>query len=144
VFAGVRRYSLSAAAGALVAVPILLWLAPDLVRLFFTEKNVGATDALRLIVIAGALQFVFGWTKSFPVSIGRPNLRIWAHGLETVVLVPLVVAFGAAWGATGAAGAVLVATIAFVAFWTGLFLRIRREPESENAPAPPQVEVATP
>ena len=144
VFAGVRRYSLNAAAGALVAVPILLWLAPDLVRLFFTEKNVGATDALRLIVIAGALQFVFGWTKSFPVSIGRPNLRIWAHGLETVVLIPLVVAFGAAWGATGAAGAVLVATVVFVAFWTVLFLRIRREPESENAPAPPQVEVATP
>ena len=56
----------------------------------------------------------------------------------------LVVAFGAAWGATGAAGAVLVATIVFVAFWTVLFLRIRREPESENAPAPPQVEVATP
>jgi O-antigen/teichoic acid export membrane protein len=95
-------------------------------------------------VIAGALQFVFGWTKSFPVSIGRPNLRIWAHGLETVVLVPLVVAFGATWGATGAAGAVLVATIVFVAFWTVLFLRIRREPESETAPAPPHVEVATP
>jgi O-antigen/teichoic acid export membrane protein len=128
VFGGVRRYSRGAAAGVLVAVPILWWLAPDLIRIFFTSKNLGATDALRLIVVAGALQFVFGWTKSFPVSIGRPNLRIWTHGVETIVLVPLVVAFGAAWGATGAAGAVLVSTVAFVLYWTFLFVRIKKEP----------------
>ena len=139
VFAGVRRYSLGAAAAVLVAVPLLLWLAPDLVRLFFTSKNVGATDALRLIVVAGALQFVFGWTKSFPVSIGRPKLRIWAHGLETLVLIPLVVVLGSAWGATGAAGAVLASTVAFIAFWTALFLRIRREPGSQGT-HPPQPE----
>ncbi len=136
VFAGVRRYSLGAAAAVLVAGPLLLWLAPDLVRLFFTSKNVGATDALRLIVVAGALQFVFGWTKSFPVSIGRPKLRIWAHGIETLVLIPLVVVLGSAWGATGAAGAVLVSTVVFIAFWTGLFLRIRREPASQGTHPP--------
>jgi O-antigen/teichoic acid export membrane protein len=144
VFAGVRRYSLGAAAAVIPAVPLLLWLAPDLVRLFFTAKNVGATNALRLIVIAGALQFVFGWTKSFPVSIGRPNLRIWAHGVETLVLVPLVVVFGAAWGATGAAAAVLVATVVFVGFWTVLFVRIRREPESANIPTPQPIGVVAP
>jgi O-antigen/teichoic acid export membrane protein len=120
-------------------VPLLLWLAPDLVRLFFTSKNVGATDALRLIVVAGALQFVFGWTKSFPVSIGRPKLRIWAHGIETLVLIPLVVVLGAVWGATGAAGAVLASTVAFIVFWTALFLRIRREPASQGT-HPPQPE----
>ena len=144
VFAGVRRYSVGAAAGVLVAVPLLLWLAPDLVRLFFTSKNVGATDALRLIVVAGALQFVFGWTKSFPVSIGRPKLRVWAHGIETLVLVPLVVVLGAAWGATGAAGGVVASTVAFIAFWTVLFLRIRREPASQSAAAPPPVEAVLP
>jgi O-antigen/teichoic acid export membrane protein len=144
VFAGVRRYSLGAAAGVLVAVPLLLWLAPDLVRLFFTSKNLGATDALRLIVIAGALQFVFGWTKSFPVSIGRPQLRIWAHGIETLVLIPLVVVLGAAWGATGAAGAVLASTVAFIAVWTVLFLRIRREPASQGNAAPQPVEAVLP
>jgi len=139
VFAGVRRYSLGAAAGVLVAVPLLLWLAPDLIRLFFTPKNLGATDALRLFIIAGALQFVFGWTKSFPVSIGRPKLRIWAHGIETLVLIPLVVVLGSVWGATGAAGAVLASTVAFIAFWTALFLRIRREPGSQGT-HPPQPE----
>jgi O-antigen/teichoic acid export membrane protein len=143
VFAGVRRYSLGATAAVLVAVPLLLWLAPDLVRLFFTSKNVGATDALRLIVVAGALQFVFGWTKSFPVSIGRPKLRIWAHGIETLVLIPLVVVLGAAWGATGAAAAVLVSTVAFIAYWTALFLRIRREPGSQGT-RPTQPEAVLP
>jgi O-antigen/teichoic acid export membrane protein len=139
VFAGVRRYSFGAAAAVLVAVPLLLWLAPDLVRLFFTSKNVGATDALRLIVVAGALQFVFGWTKSFPVSIGRPKLRIWAHGIETLVLIPLVLVLGSVWGATGAAGAVLASTVVFIVFWTALFLRIRREPGSQGT-HPPQPE----
>jgi O-antigen/teichoic acid export membrane protein len=139
VFAGVRRYSFGAAAAVLIAVPLLLWLAPDLVRLFFTSKNAGATDALRLIVVAAALQFVFGWTKSFPVSIGRPKLRIWAHGIETLVLIPLVVVLGSVWGATGAAGAVLASTVVFIAFWTALFLRIRREPGSQGT-HPPQPE----
>jgi O-antigen/teichoic acid export membrane protein len=144
VFAGVRRYSLGAAAAATVVLVPLLLFAPDVVRLLFTSKNVGATNALRLILLAGALQFVVGWTKSFPVSIGRPKLRIWTHGLETLVLVPLVVALGAAWGATGAAGAVLASTVAFVAFWTALFLRIRREPDLQVVPAPTPVEVVAP
>jgi O-antigen/teichoic acid export membrane protein len=144
VFAGVRRYSLGAAAAVIVAVPVLVWLAPDLVRLFFTSKNIGATDALRLMVVASALQFVFGWTKSFPVSIGRPKLRIWAHGIETLVLIPLVVVLGAVWGATGAAAAVIASTVAFIAFWTALFLRIRREPASQSTAAPQPVEALLP
>ena len=28
-----------------------------------------------IVLVAAVLQFVFGWTKSFPVSIGRPSLR---------------------------------------------------------------------
>jgi O-antigen/teichoic acid export membrane protein len=144
VFAGIRRYSIGAVAVVAVTLPLLLWFAPDLVRILFSAKNVGATDALRIIVIAGAVQFVVGWTKSFPVSIGRPNLRIWTHGLETLVLVPLVVGLGSAWGATGAAGGVLASTVVFAAFWTILFLRIRREPEVRSAPAPQPVEVVAP
>jgi O-antigen/teichoic acid export membrane protein len=144
VFAGIHRYSLGAAAVVAVTLPPLLVFAPDLVRVLFSAKNVGATDAFRLIVVAGALQFIVGWTKSFPVSIGRPNLRIWTHGVETLVLVPLVIALGTAWGATGAAGGVLAATVVFAAFWTVLFLRIRREPDVQNLPAPTPVEVVAP
>jgi O-antigen/teichoic acid export membrane protein len=144
VFAGIRRYSLGAVAVVALIFPPLLVFAPDLVRVLFSAKNVGATDALRLILVAGAIQFVIGWTKSFPVSIGRPNLRIWTHGLETAVLIPLVVTLGAEWGATGAAGGVLASTVVFAVFWTILFLRIRREPDLRTVPAPAPMEVVVP
>ncbi len=126
VFTGVRRYSLAAAGvTGLLLVPLLL-LMPDLIRLAFGGEFVGATDAARLVLLAAVVQFVFGWTKSFPVTIGRPNLRVTTHGLETLVLVPLTLALGAAWGATGAAAALLVSTLVFAAAWLLLFVRVRR------------------
>jgi O-antigen/teichoic acid export membrane protein len=141
VFAGIRRYSAAAAALTIVALPPLLVFTPDLARLLFSAKNLGAVDATRIVIIAGGLRMVFGWTKSFPVSIGRPNLRIWTHGVEMLVLVPLAGIFGAAWGATGAAGAVLASSVAFCAYWTVLYVRIRREPP-EPAQRPLEAVVA--
>jgi O-antigen/teichoic acid export membrane protein len=127
VLAGLRRYVVGASAAMAVAIVPLWLLMPALVELVLPDYT-AATDAARIILLVGALQLVFGWTKSFPVSIGRPNLRILAHGVETAVLVPLLVVFGAEWGATGAAGAVLVSTIAFAAVWTAIILRLRKEP----------------
>ncbi|TML04637.1 MAG: hypothetical protein E6G36_05345 [Actinobacteria bacterium] len=140
VFAGIRRYTLGMAAAAAVILPPLLVFTPEVARLLFSAKNEGAVDATRIVIVAGALRMVYGWTKSFPVSIGRPALRIWTHGLELLVLVPLVGVFGAKWGATGAAAAVLVSSVAFCLYWTFLFLRIRREP----APAGASLEAALP
>jgi O-antigen/teichoic acid export membrane protein len=72
------------------------------------------------------------------VSIGRPGLRVVAHGIESIVLIPLVVVFGIAWGATGAGAAVLVSTVVFCALWTVMLIRIRREPrDTVPAVAPP-------
>ena len=140
VFAGIRRYMLGMAVVAGAILPPLLVFTPELARLLFSAKNVGAVDATRIVIVAGALRMVYGWTKSFPVSIGRPALRIWTHGLEMLVLIPLVAVFGAKWGATGAAAAVLVSSAAFCIYWTVLFLRIRREP----APAGASLEAALP
>src|SRR5207249_8536749 len=94
-----------------------------------------ASDAARVMLLAGALQLVLAWTKSLPVSIGRPGLRILTHGVETIVLIPLVLALGAVWDATGAAVATLVATAAFAAVWVVLLVRISREPLSLPAKA---------
>ena len=141
VFAGIRRYSAAATALTAVALPPLLVFTPDIARLLFSAKNLGAVDATRIVIIAAALRMVFGWTKSFPVSIGRPNLRIWTHGVEMLVLVPLAGIFGAAWGATGAAGAVLASSVAFCAYWAVLYVRIRREPP-EPAQRPLEAVVA--
>ena len=143
VFAGIRRYMLGMAVveGALL-VPLLVF-TPELAKLLFSAKNAGAVDATRIVIVAGALRMVYGWTKSFPVSIGRPSLRIWTHGLEMLVLVPLVGVLGSRWGATGAAGGVLASSVAFCLAWTFLFLRIRREPAPAAAAGPP-LEAAVP
>jgi len=134
VFAGIRRYMLGMAAVVVVILPLLLVFTPELAKLLFSAKNVGAVDATRIVIVAGALRMVYGWTKSFPVSIGRPALRIWTHGLEVLLLIPLVAVFGNEWGATGAAAAVLVSSAAFCLYWSVLFLRIRREPAHPAAP----------
>ncbi len=145
VFASLRRYTISATALMVVVVPPLYLLMPDLLRIVFYPGANGAADAdataaaARLILFAGALQVIWGWAKSFPVSIGRPGLRVLTHGIESIVLIPLVVVFGLAWGATGAAGAVLASTVVFCALWTVLLVRIRREPRTIVAPPPPTV-----
>lgn len=138
VLGGVRRYSLAALALMAVVVPIAWWLMPDLVRLVLGDDYANAVDAARLILVAAAIQLVYGWTKSLPVSIGRPNLRIVAHAIETAVLIPLLIPLGAEWGATGAAGAVVVSTVVFAAVWTVLLLRLKVQPVAP----PPEVQAA--
>ena len=107
---------------------------PFLVRVVFGEEYEGAVDAARIVLVAAALQLVLGWTKSFPVSIGRPGLRVVAHGVEAAVLLPLTVVFGAAWGVTGAAVAVLVSVIAFAAVWAVLLGRVRADVAGSSRP----------
>ena len=127
VFAGVRRYTLGAAGlGAVILVPAL-WLMPTLVRWVYTAKYVPATDAFRLVLVAGIVQLVVGWSKSLPVTIGRPGLRVLTHGIEVLVFVPLVLVLGWHWGATGAAAAVLASSVAFALTWAVLIVGIRRE-----------------
>ena len=111
----------------LVAVPVFLLAMPWLVRVVFGEEYEGAVDAARIVLFAAAVHFTLGWTKSLPVTVGRPRLRILTHGLETLVAVPLVAAFGAEWGATGAAVAVLVSTIVFAIAWLVVIARLRGE-----------------
>jgi O-antigen/teichoic acid export membrane protein len=127
VLDGVKRYMLGAAVVAAVSVPIFMWAMPWLVKVVFGEEYEPAVVAARIVLVAAALQLVFGWTKSFPVTIGRPGLRILAHGIETAVLLPLVAALGAEWGVTGAAWAILAASVVFAVTWALLLLRVRAE-----------------
>ncbi len=127
IFRGVRMYMLAAAGLMAIVVPILFLLMPWLVRLVFGAGFAGAVDAARIALFAGAIQFVFGWSKSFPVSIGQPHKRILALGVETVVLLGLTVTLGAAYGVTGAAVAMLVSSAVFAALWSVLLLRLQAE-----------------
>lgn len=127
VFAGIRSYTKWAGALMVVAVPVFFVAMPWLIRIVFGSEYDGAVAAARIVLVAAAIQFALGWTKSLPVTVGRPRLRIVTHGLETLVAIPLAAVLGAEWGVTGAAVAVLLSTLAFALAWTIVLSRIRDE-----------------
>jgi O-antigen/teichoic acid export membrane protein len=127
VLAGVRSYSKWAGAVMVVTVPLFFLALPWLIDVVFGSEYGGAVEAARVVLLAAAIHFAIGWTKSLPITIGRPRLRIVTHGLETIVVIPLVAVLGAEWGATGAAVAVLVSTVAFAAAWIVVIVRLRAE-----------------
>src|SRR5205814_593400 len=88
------RYIAATTALTVIVVPILWLVMPTLVRVIYGARYAGATEAVRAMLIAAAIQFVFGWTKSFPVSIGRPGLRSVGQLIEIATLVPLVAVLG--------------------------------------------------
>jgi O-antigen/teichoic acid export membrane protein len=126
VLAGIRRYTIGAAAIAVVALGPALLAMRWAVRIVLGAQYLPAVSAARLILVAAAIQMVLSWTKTFPVTIGRPGLRLWAHGVETAVLLPLIVVFGKAWGVTGAGAAVLASSGAFAVAWAVIYVRLRR------------------
>jgi O-antigen/teichoic acid export membrane protein len=131
------RYMAGTAALMVVAVPVLWVLMPWLMGLFYgADFRAHASDAARLVLVAAALQLVWGWTKSFPVSIGRPGLRVIVQSVEIAVFVPLLLVFASKWGATGAAGAMLVSTAVFCALWTVVLLRLRASWHAPEVAAP--------
>ncbi len=123
VMRGVRRYSFLAALLMIVAVPPLYYWMPALVKLVYSAKYAPASGAARVFLIAAAVLFLVGWTKSFPVAVGRPNLRIITHGVESLVVIPLTVILGLIDGATGAAFAVLAGAGVFTAMWAVIAAR---------------------
>jgi O-antigen/teichoic acid export membrane protein len=121
-----RRYILYSALLMCIAVPVTWFLMPWAMGLAYGhEYRVHATQAGRVIVLVGALQFISGFSKTLPISIGRPNLRVVSHGIEVAVFVPLLVVFGKLWGATGGAVAMLVSTGVFCVVWVVILFRIR-------------------
>ena len=145
VYRMLRRYVFGAAGLMALVLPPLLWLMPELLRIAFGADAKPAANAARLMLLVAAIQLVWGWAKSFPVSIGRPALRLVAQGTEIVVLVPALLVLGAAYGATGAGGAFLIAAVAFAGCWTAILVRLRREPPRPDArPGPAPVDAVVP
>jgi O-antigen/teichoic acid export membrane protein len=125
VIADLRRYVVVSTLLMVVILPPTEWAMPWLVRTVLSDKYAGAADAARLILGSAALQLIFGWTKSFPVTIGRPGLRVFAHAVETAVLLPLIIVFGYLWGVSGAGGAVLASSAAYGLVWIAIVIRLR-------------------
>lgn len=124
-YALLRRYIVATAALGVVITPILWVAMPTLIRWVLKAKYVPAANAFRVMLLAAVVQLVFAWTKSFPVSIGRPGLRTVGQLFEIAVLVPAVLVLADLYGATGAAAGVLAGAIALAAFWSVALLRVR-------------------
>jgi PST family polysaccharide transporter len=119
-----RRYIAATTVLVIVTVP-LLWLAvPTLVRWVYGDRWVGAANAVRLMLVAAAIQLVFGWTKSFPVSIGRPELRTAGQLIELCALIPLLLVLGSLYGAPGAAAAFVCSSGVFAVYWGVRLVRL--------------------
>ena len=130
-----RKYIVWSTAIMVVAVPVLWYLMPWLIGIPYGPAfREHATTAARLLLVVGALQLVFAWSDTLPITLGRPGLRIVAHVLEIAVFVPLLLLFGHAWGATGGAVAVLISTVAFCILWAVLLLRLRHSLTGGGAP----------
>ncbi len=128
VFTGIRRYML-VSSGLAVAMVAVFWVAmPWLVETVFGSEFVGATRAARVILLAAAVQLVFGWTKSFATTAGRPTAAIVAHGIEAAVVIPLTLVLAHLYGLEGAAWALVAGSTVFGAAWLVLFRRIERRP----------------
>jgi O-antigen/teichoic acid export membrane protein len=123
-FGMLRRYIVATAVLGAVVTPILWWAMPTLIRWVYRAKYVSAAGAFRVMLLAAAVQLVFAWTKSFPVSIGRPKLRTAGQVVEIGVLVPAVLILGSLYGATGAAAGVLAGAIALGLFWLSWLARL--------------------
>ena len=118
------RYIATTSVLAAVSVPVLWILTPWLVSTIYGARYAAASDAVRVMLLASAVQLVFGWTKSFPVSIGRPRLRTAGQLVELAALVPLVLVLAETYGATGAAGGILGSSLVLAAFWTVSLVRL--------------------
>jgi O-antigen/teichoic acid export membrane protein len=121
------HYLLATAGLACVLTPIGWWAMPTLIRLVYGEKWVAASDPFRVMLLAAMVQLVFAWTKSFPVSIGRPGLRTAGQVLEIAVLVPAVLLLARSYGATGAALGVLAGAVVLASFWALRLVELRRQ-----------------
>jgi O-antigen/teichoic acid export membrane protein len=138
VLRGVRRFTIGATLLMGVITPPLIVFMPEIVRAVYSDKYAAAGDAARFVLLSSVLLTVIGWSKSLPVSIGRPRLRIWTHGIQALVLLPLTALFGLWWQATGAAAALAVSSVVFAAMWGVIVVRLHREHRSTPSTTLPE------
>jgi O-antigen/teichoic acid export membrane protein len=120
-----RRYVLGTALFSVLVTPPLWIFMPNILRFVYSGKWAAAANPCRVMVLVACVQLIFAWTKTFPVSIGRPGLRLAGQSVEIAVLVPALLVFTAIWGATGAAIGALVSSLALAAFWSVWIVRFR-------------------
>ena len=118
-----------------VAVPVLWLLMPWLMRIAYgAEYREHATDgrAARADRRGAAVRSGAGRSRSRSRSAGR-GCATSRSASRSAIFVPLMLVFGAEWGATGGAAAMVVSTAAFCVLWVVLLARRARRAPATGA-----------
>jgi O-antigen/teichoic acid export membrane protein len=101
------------------------WVAlPVLLPLVYGHRFSVAVPAARLLVLAALVRIVTAWSKTFPLAIGRPGLRLLLLVVDGAALVFVTALFARrpiAW----LAGGQLVVAIVVSAIWLAIAWRYR-------------------
>ncbi len=97
----VTAVSMPAAAG-------LATLAPDLLRIVYGERWVGAAGALRILALFGAARAIGMLSGYLYNAIGKPNISFYMSGIKLAVILAIIYPLTARYGLEGAATAVAV------------------------------------
>lgn len=121
--------------GAVLGWFLLPWVIPTI----YSHRYGEAVGPARILLIAAALSFALGWSKTLPAAVGRPGIRAAVLGLDAVLVIPLMVVLGAK-AAEGAAIAVSAGLVAQALAWFALFRNVLntpvRPPGKGRRPAP--------
>jgi O-antigen/teichoic acid export membrane protein len=95
------------------------WLVPAVLSSSFDD----AVTPTRILLVAAVAQLAYGWAKTFPAAIGRPQIRTFVSVVEIAVTVPLLVALSGA-AAEGAATAVSISSVVLLVLWLSVAARV--------------------
>src|SRR6185437_4232948 len=123
-----RRYIIATTVLVVGVAPGVWIYMPTFIRIAYPATYVPAANTFRVMLLVACVQLVFGWTKTYPVSIGRPGLRTAGQVVEILVLVPAILILASTHGATGAAVGVLAGAVALGFFWVGGLIWLRGRP----------------
>jgi O-antigen/teichoic acid export membrane protein len=112
----IRAHTLAGLAIGLPAATVGWFALEPLIPLLYSEEFRGAIDPSRILLIAAVAHLAFGWWKTLPTAVGRPELLTLVAGSSLVVTIALLAVLGGR-GSDGAALAFSLAAVVTGIAW---------------------------
>jgi O-antigen/teichoic acid export membrane protein len=112
----IRIHTLAGLALGLPAAVVGWFALETLIPLLYSHEFAGAVDAARILMAAAVAHLAFGWWKTIPTAVGRPELRTVAAASSFVLTIALLVLL-AGRGSEGAALAFSLASVLTGVAW---------------------------
>lgn len=130
----IRIHTLAGLALGLPAAVVGWFALQTLIPLLYSDEFAGAVDAARILMAAAVAHLAFGWWKTIPTAVGRPELRSMAAGSSFVLTIVLLVLL-AGRGSEGAALAFSLASVITGIAWLVLARMLLRRAHAGAAAA---------